>query len=130
MRWRFATGLLLACLAGCSRDDTGDRQVVQLWAMGQEGEVVARMLPRFEASHPQIDVRLQQLPWTAAHEKLLTAFAGDALPDVVPIGNTWIAEFAALAKANSQDEGSAAQGGDLDFFGRPDRRKQPHCGKH
>ncbi len=28
------------------------------------------------------------------------------------------ADFAALAKANSQDEGSAAQGGDLDFFGR------------
>lgn len=28
------------------------------------------------------------------------------------------AEFAALAKANSQDEGSAAQGGDLDFFAR------------
>lgn len=28
------------------------------------------------------------------------------------------AGFAALAKANSQDEGSAAQGGDLDFFGR------------
>lgn len=28
------------------------------------------------------------------------------------------AEFAALAKANSEDEGSAAQGGDLDFFGR------------
>jgi peptidyl-prolyl cis-trans isomerase D len=28
------------------------------------------------------------------------------------------AEFAALARANSEDEGSAAQGGDLDFFGR------------
>jgi peptidyl-prolyl cis-trans isomerase D len=28
------------------------------------------------------------------------------------------ADFAALAKANSEDEGSAAQGGDLDFFGR------------
>lgn len=27
-------------------------------------------------------------------------------------------EFAALAKKNSQDEGSAANGGDLDFFGR------------
>ena len=25
---------------------------------------------------------MQQLPWTAAHEKLLTAYAGDALPDV------------------------------------------------
>lgn len=104
MRWRIATGLLLACLAGCGRDDTGGRQVVQLWAMGQEGEVVARMLPRFEASHPQIDVRLQQLPWTAAHEKLLTAFAGDALPDVVPIGNTWIAEFAALDALEPLDQ--------------------------
>lgn len=104
MRWRIATGLLLACLAGCGRDDTGGRQVVQLWAMGQEGEVVARMLPRFEASHPQIDVRLQQLPWTAAHEKLLTALAGDALPDVVPIGNTWIAEFAALDALEPLDQ--------------------------
>lgn len=28
------------------------------------------------------------------------------------------ADFAALAKKNSQDEGSAANGGDLDFFGR------------
>ncbi len=40
--------------------------------------------------------RLQQLPWTAAHEKLLTAFAGDALPDVCQLGNTWMPEFAAL----------------------------------
>jgi multiple sugar transport system substrate-binding protein len=30
------------------------------------------------------------------HEKLLTAFAGDSLPDVCPMGNTWIPEFAAL----------------------------------
>ena len=28
------------------------------------------------------------------------------------------ADFAALAKKNSEDEGSAAQGGDLDYFGR------------
>jgi peptidyl-prolyl cis-trans isomerase D len=28
------------------------------------------------------------------------------------------ADFAALAKANSEDEGSASKGGDLDFFGR------------
>jgi len=96
MRPRIAACVLLACLAGCARNDASDRQVVQLWAMGQEGEAVARMLPAFRQAHPGIDVRLQQLPWTAAHEKLLTAFAGDALPDVVPIGNTWIAEFAEL----------------------------------
>jgi multiple sugar transport system substrate-binding protein len=39
---------------------------------------------------------VQQVPWNAAHEKLLTALAGDSLPDVCQLGNTWIAEFAAL----------------------------------
>ncbi|MCF7220209.1 sugar ABC transporter substrate-binding protein [Marilutibacter chinensis] len=86
---------LLALLAGCTggRDD---RTVVRFWAMGYEGEVVARLMPEFERRHPEIRVEVQQLPWTAAHEKLLTAFAGDALPDVCALGNTWIPEFALL----------------------------------
>ncbi|MBN8261096.1 MAG: sugar ABC transporter substrate-binding protein [Xanthomonadales bacterium] len=110
MRGRIAACVLaLVALAGCARDD--GRQVVQFWAMGQEGEAVARMLPEFERRHPGIEVRLQQLPWTAAHEKLLTAFAGDALPDVVPMGNTWIAEFAALDALEPLDARIAAHPG-------------------
>lgn len=118
MRWRMAAAVLPILLAACAPDGAGGKQVVQLWAMGQEGEVVARMLPRFEQAHPQIDVRLQQLPWTAAHEKLLTAFAGDALPDVVPIGNTWIAEFAALDALEPLDRRIAATPGltQADYF--------------
>src|SRR6185369_5770466 len=50
----------------------------------------------FRARHPGVNVRIQQLPWTAAHEKLLTAYAGDTLPDLCQLGNTWIPEFAAL----------------------------------
>ncbi|HXR56994.1 MAG TPA: extracellular solute-binding protein, partial [Casimicrobiaceae bacterium] len=64
--------------------------------MGREGEVVTALVPEFERTHPGIRVVVQQLPWTAAHEKLLTAFAGDALPDLCQLGNTWIPEFAAL----------------------------------
>lgn len=86
---------LLVLLAGCSRE-RDERTVVRFWAMGYEGEVVARLVPEFERRHPQIRVEVQQLPWTAAHEKLLTAFAGDALPDVCALGNTWIPEFALL----------------------------------
>lgn len=79
-------------LAGC-----GSRQeVITFWAMGREGEVVTELLPEFERSHPGIKVVVQQLPWTAAHEKLLTAFAGDATPDVAQLGNTWIPEMSAL----------------------------------
>lgn len=64
--------------------------------MGREGEVVAQLLPEFERANPTIHVKLQQLPWTAAHEKLLTAFAGDTTPDVCQLGNTWIPELVAL----------------------------------
>jgi len=64
--------------------------------MGREGEVVAQLIPEFEQSHPGVRVEIQQLPWSAAHEKLLTAFAGDVTPDLCQLGNTWIPEFAAL----------------------------------
>jgi multiple sugar transport system substrate-binding protein len=70
--------------------------VIEFWAMGGEGERVAPLVAAFEREHSDVDVRLQQIPWTAAHEKLLTAFAGDTLPDVCQLGNTWIAEFEAL----------------------------------
>ena len=62
--------------AGCS--PRPDQTVVRFWAMGREGEVVTALIPEFERAHPGIRVDVQQLPWSAAHEKLLTAFAGDA----------------------------------------------------
>jgi multiple sugar transport system substrate-binding protein len=86
---------LLVLLAGCT-GERDEREVVSFWVMGYEGEVVKQLLPEFERRHPGIRVEVQQLPWTAAHEKLLTAFAGDALPDVCALGNTWIPEFALL----------------------------------
>jgi multiple sugar transport system substrate-binding protein len=82
-------------VAGC-QETSGNPTVVQFWAMGREGEVVRQLIPDFERAHPDVRVEVQQLPWTAAHQKLLTAFAGDALPDVAQLGNTWLPEFAAL----------------------------------
>lgn len=87
--------LLLATLAGCGRASDG-ATVVQLWAMGREGEMVERLVPAFERENPDIRVRVQQLPWSAAHEKLLTAYVGDAMPDVFQAGNTWLPELVAL----------------------------------
>jgi multiple sugar transport system substrate-binding protein len=64
--------------------------------MGREGEVVAELARDFERENPGIRVAVQQIPWTAAHEKLVTAHVGDATPDIAQLGNTWIAEFAVL----------------------------------
>lgn len=88
-----AVVVLAALTGGCGR--APEHEPVRFWAMGREAEVVAELIPEFERQ-TGIEVEIQQVPWTAAHEKLLTAFAADALPDVCQLGNTWIPEFARL----------------------------------
>ena len=94
-------------LSGCGRGDDA-RGTLHFWAMGREAEVVALLLPEFHARHPDVRVRVQQLPWTAAHEKLLTAYAGDSLPDLCQLGNTWLPEFTALDALEPLDARAAA----------------------
>jgi multiple sugar transport system substrate-binding protein len=93
--------LLVLTAAGCSRGP--DAAVVELWAMGREGEAVQQLTPEFERHSPGITVRVQQIPWSAAHEKLLTAFVGEAMPDLFQLGNTWIPELVALGALEPLD---------------------------
>lgn len=89
--------------AGCTRTDDASGPL-NFWAMGREAEVVAALLPRFNSRYPDIAVHVQQLPWTAAHAKLLTAYAGGSLPDLCQLGNTWLPEFSALDALEPLDE--------------------------
>jgi multiple sugar transport system substrate-binding protein len=97
----------LSFAAGCNTSSSG-QTVLRFWAVGREGEVVAELLSEFERTHPGITVKVQRLPWTAAHEKLLTAFAGNVTPDVCQLGNTWIPELAALKALEPLDSYAAA----------------------
>ena len=85
--------LILLCGCGSQEDK---RTELTFWAMGNEGEKVKGLLGEFERRNPNYRVKLQQIPWSAAHEKLLTAFAGDAMPDLFQLGNTWVPEFVAM----------------------------------
>jgi multiple sugar transport system substrate-binding protein len=104
-----ALGTVALTTTGCERRDD-PRGPLNFWAMGREAEVVAELLPSFYARNPGIQVRVQQLPWTAAHEKLLTAYAGDSLPDLCQLGNTWLPEFVALDALEPLDALVAASG--------------------
>jgi multiple sugar transport system substrate-binding protein len=88
--------------AACARERGGVE--IEMWALGREGEVVRELIPEFERANPGLRVRVQQIPWIAAHEKLLTAYAGNATPDLAQIGNSWIPEFAAMRALAPLDE--------------------------
>jgi multiple sugar transport system substrate-binding protein len=113
-------GLVLAgllALAGCGQPQDS-RVTIDFWAMGREGEVVQALTREFERRNPNIRVRVQQIPWSAAHEKLLTAYAGDTMPDVFQLGTTWVPEFVALDAISPLDQRVAASPGVAasDFF--------------
>jgi multiple sugar transport system substrate-binding protein len=91
---------VVVALGACGERST---TTVRLWAMGREGELVAQMMPEFERTHPGVRVEVQQLPWSSAHEKILTAFVGDATPDIAQLGNTWLPELAALGALTPLD---------------------------
>ena len=96
-RTRSAAALAVAALLllpGCARH--ASVTTLRFWAMGREGEVVQQLVPAFEREHPGIRVVVQQVPWSAAHEKLITAYVGKSTPDASQLGNTWVPEFAAL----------------------------------
>lgn len=102
--------LVLVALAGlgggCGRDE--EVTTIRFWGMGREGEVVKDLARAFEVQNPDLRVDVQQIPWTAAHEKLLTAFVGRSTPDLAQLGNTWVSEFEALEALLPLDKRVAA----------------------
>jgi multiple sugar transport system substrate-binding protein len=85
------TTLPLALLtAGCS--GRRDPDALVLWAMSYQGDYAPYLTTAFTAA-TGIRVEVQSIPWTAAHEKLLTAHAGGVLPDVLMLPNGWLSEF-------------------------------------
>ncbi|MBL7025816.1 MAG: sugar ABC transporter substrate-binding protein [Candidatus Marinimicrobia bacterium] len=95
--------LALVLVSSCS--NSGDAKIINLdfWAFGAEGNSVRQFVAGFEAENPGVHVVVQNIPWTAAHEKLLTAYAGNSLPDICQLGNTWIPEFVVLNALEALD---------------------------
>jgi multiple sugar transport system substrate-binding protein len=88
-------GLVIVGSLSCSGHRSGET-VIRFWSLGAEGDNVRQLIPEFERQNPGIVVKVQSLPWTAAHEKLLTSYAGNSMPDLFQLGNTWVPEFHVL----------------------------------
>jgi len=100
--------LLLGCILmlmsiSCSNSRGEKIVTLDFWAFGAEGDRVRQFVAGFESANPGVHVVVQNIPWTAAHEKLLTAYAGNSLPDICQLGNTWIPEFVVLDALENLD---------------------------
>jgi multiple sugar transport system substrate-binding protein len=62
------------------------------------------VIPGFEAANPGITVNAVAVPYDDLHQKLITAVAGDELPDVVRADIIWVPQLANLGVLEPLDE--------------------------
>lgn len=85
--------------------------------MGDEAMRLPMLARLFEEEHPGTTIRVQAIPWSGAHQRLITSVAGDVTPDVAQLGTTWVPEFAAMQALLPLDEYLANSSIQLeDFF--------------
>jgi len=88
-----SAGLLMACSSDSAEtEDSASSDSVTFWYMGDGNEQIQPILDDF-TEETGITVDIQSIPWSSAHDKLLTAVASGDGPDVVQMGTTWMAEF-------------------------------------
>lgn len=89
---RTVLGAAPAALLATACSTRRDPHTLVLWAMSYQGDYAPYLTTAF-TKETGIPVEVQSIPWTAAHEKLLTAHAGGVLPDVLMLPNGWLSEF-------------------------------------
>lgn len=67
---------------------------LEVWAIGNEGELLPDLLTEFEETNPDVDVTVTAIPWEGYQDKLRTAVAGGQAPDVSMVGNPYAAVLA------------------------------------
>ncbi|MBL7257783.1 sugar ABC transporter substrate-binding protein [Paractinoplanes lichenicola] len=111
MRYRWlavatSAALVASMAAGCGRDSGGGQEAakdvaegkasgeITVWAMGTEGEKLGEFAKAFTAENPDAKVSVTAVPWDSAGQKITSAIAAKATPDVSMIGTTMQGEIA------------------------------------
>ncbi|WP_460774437.1 sugar ABC transporter substrate-binding protein [Microbacterium sp. GXF7504] len=93
--------------AGAAIDDSPATGTVDIWAMGNEGELLGEFAEQFMADNPDVTINVTAVPWDGAHDRIATAIAGGQTPDATMLGTTWVGEFAATGAFEPTPDGVA-----------------------
>ena len=89
---------LVACSGSSSPSSSGGKQTVTFWQFDTAQasiDAYNSAISDFEAANPDITVDMQVVPWSEQQQKITTAIATGALPDVSMMGNDVVAQYAA-----------------------------------
>lgn len=97
-----AFALLLAA-TGCSQannsgSSSNGTTTITLWQFNPDQTSVTawqKAVQDFEAANPSIKVNMQTVPWSEQQQKITTALATGAMPDVSMLGNDVVAQYQA-----------------------------------
>lgn len=64
------------------------------WQFMMDDALAKEVIVGFSKEFPDVEVEVVQLSWSTGFDKIVTAIAAGAAPDVVELGNTWVASFA------------------------------------
>ncbi|GEK88460.1 multiple sugar transport system substrate-binding protein [Alkalibacterium putridalgicola] len=119
----------LSLLGACGSDDAdtgensegteGSVDELSVWIMGDGNEQAQGIFDAY-TEETGIDINLQSIPWSSAHDRLLTAVASGEGPDVVQMGSSYMAEFTdagALADLTEYVESNDALSADKFYEG-------------
>ncbi|MFF8835557.1 extracellular solute-binding protein [Streptomyces sp. NPDC015130] len=86
-----------ACGGPSSPDASGGPEKVTVWLMKDSvtDSFLARFRAGFEAEHQDVDLDIQIQEWDGIGEKVTAALASKDAPDVIEVGNTQVAQYAA-----------------------------------
>lgn len=106
MKYRLLAGVsalvavagLCACSSGSGDGESagGGKTAIDVWLMRDSVSSAFQkdFEKGFEATHPDIDARIQIQEWDGIGEKVTAALASNDAPDVIETGNTQVAQFA------------------------------------
>jgi N,N'-diacetylchitobiose transport system substrate-binding protein len=91
------TLLLAACGGSSTASAPAETGPLTIWLMNGSApqSVIDGVNADFKAKHPNVTVNVEIQQWSDVTTKLDTAFAGSAPPDVMELGNTLVAKYAA-----------------------------------
>ncbi|MFJ6673474.1 extracellular solute-binding protein [Actinosynnema sp. NPDC091369] len=106
----------LLVLSACGSDPgaSGGKQDITVWLMKDSAtdDFVSRFETEFERDHPDLDLDIQVQEWNGITQKVTSALASTDPPDVIEVGNTQVAQYAASDGVTDLTAKVAELGGD------------------